>query len=110
MAEEKKIVKKPVAKKPVAKKPAAKVAKVAAAKPAEKVAKVAAVKPAAKKQAGKKTVSVTLVKSFFGRLPKHRATITGLGLKRINHTVELADTPEIRGMINKVAYLLKVEG
>ncbi len=55
------------------------------------------------------TVSVTLVKSFHGRLPSHRATITGLGLKRINHTKELKDTPEIRGMINKVAYLLKVE-
>jgi large subunit ribosomal protein L30 len=55
-------------------------------------------------------VSVTLVKSFYGRLPKHRATITGLGLKRINHTVELEDTPEVRGMINKVSYLLKVEG
>ena len=56
------------------------------------------------------TVSVTLVKSFYGRLPKHRATVTGLGLKRINHTVVLEDTPEVRGMINKVSYLLKVEG
>ncbi|MBT5783875.1 MAG: 50S ribosomal protein L30 [Candidatus Thioglobus sp.] len=68
-------------------------------------------KPAVKKAVSKKnTVRVTLVKSFYGRLPSHRATVTGLGLKRINHTVELADTPEIRGMINKVAYLLKVEG
>ena len=58
----------------------------------------------------KPTVSVTLVKSFHGRLPKHRATVTGLGLKRINHTVVLEDTPEVRGMINKVSYLLKVEG
>jgi len=58
----------------------------------------------------KTTVSVTLVKSFHGRLPKHRATVTGLGLKRINHTVVLEDTPEVRGMINKVSYLLKVEG
>ena len=58
----------------------------------------------------KTTVSVTLVKSFHGRLPKHRATVTGLGLKRINHTVILEDTPEVRGMINKVSYLLKVEG
>ena len=70
-------------------------------------AKKAAPKKAAPK---KKTVSVTLVKSFYGRLPKHRATVTGLGLKRINHTVELEDTPEVRGMINKVSYLLKVEG
>ena len=66
--------------------------------------------PTKKATPKKKTVSVTLVKSFYGRLPKHRATITGLGLKRINHTVELEDTPEVRGMINKVSYLLKVEG
>ncbi|CAB5505225.1 LSU ribosomal protein L30p (L7e) [uncultured Gammaproteobacteria bacterium] len=72
--------------------------------------KVATKKPTTKKVAAKKnTVSVTLVKSFYGRLPSHRATITGLGLKRINHTVELLDTPEVRGMINKVSYLLKVE-
>jgi len=58
----------------------------------------------------KSKVSVTLIKSFYGRLPKHRATVTGLGLKRINHTVVLEDTPEVRGMINKVSYLLKVEG
>ena len=57
-----------------------------------------------------KTVSVTLIKSMYGRLPSHRATITGLGLKRINHSVELEDTAAVRGMINKVAYLLKVEG
>ena len=76
------------------------------------VKKAAAKKPAAKKTAPKKknTVNVTLVKSFHGRLPTHRATITGLGLKRINHTVVLEDTPEVRGMINKVSYLLKVEG
>ena len=57
----------------------------------------------------KPTVQVTLVKSFYGRLPKHRATVIGLGLKRINHTVILEDTPSVRGMINKVSYLLKVE-
>lgn len=101
MAEEKKIVKKAVPKKVVVKKPVAKKAP----------AKVEVKKTPAKKVATKKnTVNVTLVKSFFGRLPSHRATITGLGLKRINHTVELVDTPEVRGMINKVAYLLKVEG
>jgi len=66
--------------------------------------------PAKKAMSIKPTVSVTLVKSFYGRLPKHRATVTGLGLKRINHTVILEDTPEVRGMINKVSYLLKVEG
>ena len=73
--------------------------------------KVAVKKAPAKKVATKKvTLSVTLIKSFYGRLPAHRATVTGLGLKRINHTVELQDTPEVRGMINKVSYLLKVEG
>ena len=64
--------------------------------------------PAKKAASTKPTVSVTVVKSFHGRLPKHRATVTGLGLKRINHTVVLEDTPEVRGMINKVSYLLKV--
>ncbi len=54
-------------------------------------------------------VRVTLIRSRFGRLPKHRATIAGLGLKRINQTVTLQDTREIRGMINRVSYLLKVE-
>ena len=66
--------------------------------------------PAKKAASTKPTVSVTLVKSFHGRLPKHRATVTGLGLKRINHTVVLEDTAEVRCMINKVSYLLKVEG
>ena len=70
---------------------------------------VAAKKAPAKKVAtNKTTLSVTLIKSFYGRLPAHRATVNGLGLKRINHTVELQDTPEVRGMINKVSYLLKV--
>jgi large subunit ribosomal protein L30 len=65
--------------------------------------------PEKKAALSKATVSVTLIKSFYGRLPKHRATVTGLGLKRINHTVVLEDTPEVRGMISKVSYLLKVE-
>ena len=56
-----------------------------------------------------KTVKVTQVKSSIGRLPKHRATLKGLGLRRINHTVELEDTPSVRGMINKVNYMIKVE-
>ena len=74
--------------------------------------KAAAVKkaPAKKVATNKSTLSVTLIKSFYGRLPAHRATVNGLGLKRINHTVELQDTPQVRGMINKVSYLLKVEG
>lgn len=56
-----------------------------------------------------KTVKVTLVRSVIGRREDHRATVRGLGLKRINHTVELADTPELRGMIHKIAYLLRVQ-
>ena len=112
MAEEKKVVKKAAPKKVAAKNPAAKKAVAVKKAPAKAAAtKAVAKKPAAKKAAPKKnTVSVTLVKSFHGRLPTHRATITGLGLKRINHTVVLQDTPEVRGMINKVSYLLKVEG
>ena len=57
----------------------------------------------------KNTLRVTLIKSKFGRLKNHRASIAGLGLRRINHTVEVEDTPENRGMINQVSYLLKVE-
>ncbi len=60
------------------------------------------------KSTGKK-IAVKLVKSIIGRQPSHKATVAGLGLKRINHTVELDDTPSIRGMINKVSYLLAVE-
>ena len=56
-----------------------------------------------------KTVRITQLKSSIGRLPKHRATLRGLGLRRINHTVELEDTPSVRGMINKVYYMVKVE-
>jgi len=111
MAEETKTVKKTPVKKVVPKKEAVK--KVVPKKEAvKKVApkKEAVKKVAPKKEVAKKTVTVTLLKSFNGRLPSHRATITGLGLKRINHTVELIDTPEVRGMINKVSYLLKVEG
>jgi large subunit ribosomal protein L30 len=56
-----------------------------------------------------KKLKVTLVKSAIGCKATHRATVRGLGLKRINHTVELQDTPAIRGMINKVYYLVKCE-
>ena len=54
-------------------------------------------------------IKVTQVKGLRGTLESHRATIRGLGLRRIRHTVEHADTPAIRGMIAKVSYLLKVE-
>lgn len=56
-----------------------------------------------------KTVKITQVKSAIGRLPKHRATLVGLGLRKINHTVELEDTACVRGMINRVSYMIKVE-
>jgi large subunit ribosomal protein L30 len=104
---EKKVEKKAAPKKVAPKKAAPKVSETKVA-----TSKVSETKSAPTKKAvsTKPTVSVTLVKSFYGRLPKHRATVTGLGLKRINHTVVLEDTPEVRGMINKVSYLLKVEG
>ena len=56
-----------------------------------------------------KKLKVTLVKSAIGCKASHRATVRGLGLKRINHTVEFQDTPAVRGMINKVYYLVKCE-
>lgn len=57
----------------------------------------------------KNSIKVTQVKSTFGRLKNHRACVLGLGLRRIGHTVEVEDTPSIRGMINKVHYLVRVE-
>lgn len=56
-----------------------------------------------------KTLKVTLVKSIIGTIQSHRACVRGLGLRRMNHTVEVEDTPAVRGMINKVNYLLKCE-
>lgn len=58
----------------------------------------------------KKMIKVTLFKSTSGRLESHKACVRGLGLRRINHTVEVEDTPSVRGMINKVNYLVRVEG
>ena len=55
------------------------------------------------------TIKVTQTKSSIGRLPKHKLCSKGLGLRKINHTVELEDTPCVRGMINKVSYMVKVE-
>ena len=57
-----------------------------------------------------KTIRVTLVKSLIGTIDAHKACVRGLGLRRLRHTVEVLDTPENRGMINKVSYLLKVGG
>lgn len=57
----------------------------------------------------KKTLKVKLVRSPIGTRATHRATVLGLGLKKINQTRELEDTPMVRGMINKVSYLVRVE-
>ncbi len=57
----------------------------------------------------KATIKVTQIKSTHGRLKNHQACVAGLGLRRIGHTVEVEDTPAVRGMINKVNYLVKVE-
>ena len=97
-ASEKVVAKKAVAKKAVAKKAASKT-----------VAETAAPKAAPKKAAGAKRLSVTLVRSKHGRLKSHMACVAGLGLRRMHQTVEVVDTPENRGMINKVHYMLNVE-
>ena len=57
-----------------------------------------------------KTVKVTLVRSVIGTKESHRATVRGLGLRRLNSSSTLEDTAAVRGMINKVSYLLKCEG
>ena len=54
-------------------------------------------------------LKVTLVKSLIGTKQSHRDCVRGLGLRRLHHTVELEDTPAVRGMINKVYYLVKCE-
>ncbi|OIR07874.1 50S ribosomal protein L30 [mine drainage metagenome] len=61
------------------------------------------------KTAQAKTLKVTLVRSIIGTKESHRATVRGLGLRRMHHTVEVEDTPAVRGMINKVYYLVKCE-
>lgn len=53
-------------------------------------------------------LKVTLIKSTIGKPKKHRDIVAGLGLKRLNHSVEHADTPEIRGMISKISHMLNV--
>lgn len=57
-----------------------------------------------------KKLRVKLVKSISGRLPKHIACARGLGLSRLHQTVELPDTPAVRGMVRKISYLLEVLG
>ena len=62
-----------------------------------------------KPAAAGKTIKVTLVKGLTATKHKHRESVKGLGLKHREHTVEVADTPAVRGMINRVSYLVKVE-
>lgn len=59
--------------------------------------------------ADSKELKVTLIKSRHGRLKNHRACVAGLGLRKLHQTVQVADTPENRGMINRISYLLSVE-
>ena len=56
-----------------------------------------------------KEVKVTLVKSKHGRLKNHKACVAGLGLRKMHQTVTVSDTPENRGMINRISYLVSVE-
>ena len=56
----------------------------------------------------KKQIKVPLVRSPIGFQPRHRECVRGLGLKRVNHTVVLEDTPSIRGMVNKIDYMVRV--
>ena len=119
--EEEKIVtaaKKTAVKKAATKKAAVKkaVAKKAAPVAEDKVVTEAAEPKAAPKKAaaakadsGVKRLSVTLVRSRHGRLASHKACVAGLGLRRMHQTVQVIDTPENRGMINKVQYMLNVE-
>ncbi len=109
MAEEEKKEKKAPAKKAPAKKPAAKKTTEKVEKKAAAPKKVAAKKPAAKKKVAAKTVRVTQIGSPIGRKSYQRATLIGLGLNKMNRTRELEDTPSVRGMINKVKHLVKVE-
>lgn len=60
--------------------------------------------------ASKRMLKVTLVRSPIRQLPNHKLCVQGLGLKRMHQTVEVEDTPSVRGMINKVYYMVRVEG
>ena len=57
----------------------------------------------------KKTLKITQLKSSIGRLKDHKACLRGLGLRRIRQVVEVEDTPSVRGMVNKISYMIKVE-
>lgn len=60
-------------------------------------------------QSGAKQLKITLVKSGIARPGKHKVVLTGLGLRKLNHSVVRVDTPQIRGMIKKVSHLVTVE-
>lgn len=103
MAEEKKEKKAPAKKTPAA-------TKKAPAKKAASASKAVAKKKApAKKKTTGKMVRITQIGSPIGRKPDQRATLIGLGLNKMHKTSELEDTPSVRGMINKVSHLLKIE-
>ena len=109
-ATKKAAAKKAVAKKAVAKKAAPRAAAEKAAAPTAEARQAAPKKAAApKSDSGVKKLSVTLVRSKNGRLKSHKACVAGLGLRRMHQTVQVIDTPENRGMINKVQYMLSVE-
>lgn len=109
-ATKKAAAKKAVAKKAVAKKAAPRAAAEKAAAPKAEARQAAPKKAAApKSDSGVKKLSVTLVRSKNGRLKSHKACVAGLGLRRMHQTVQVIDTPENRGMINKVQYMLKIE-
>jgi large subunit ribosomal protein L30 len=59
--------------------------------------------------AKKEMIKITLIKSLIGRTASQKGTVVGLGLKKMHHTVEIQDTPEVRGMINTINFMLKVE-
>jgi large subunit ribosomal protein L30 len=112
----KKAATKAVAKKAAPKKQAAPKAEAKKASPKKEAAPKAEAKkpapekaPASKADSGVKKLSVTLVRSKNGRLKSHKACVAGLGLRRMHQTVQVIDTPENRGMINKVQYMLSVE-
>ena len=59
--------------------------------------------------AKKEMIKITLIKSLIGRTASQKGTVVGLGLKKMHHTVEIQDTPEVRGMINTINFMLKVD-
>ncbi len=105
--EVKAVAKKSVKKAAPKKKATAKAAVSKKAAPKKTAVKKAAAKPVAK-PAGK-ALRLTLTRSKNGRLASHKACVAGLGLRKMHQTVEVIDTPENRGMINKIQYMLNVE-